>query len=170
MISILTNQDLTKPTLASILTLLQFLYLTLNLNPMSIQALTRNVMKKMNFLDFAIFKVYLISIWILLSIFFPQILQADILFYAIPAILMAIVLIPKTFKKNKKADNFLDQVERNTHQRNTGDISLFKILMILIGLMAAKLFPELLQIDQLIYRWIAVFWASWFISLINHNK
>gem|GEM_PF-6634200 len=62
MISILTNQDLTKPTLASILTLLQFLYLTLNLNPMSIQALTRNVMKKMNFLDFAIFKVYLISI------------------------------------------------------------------------------------------------------------
>gem|GEM_PF-5506726 len=65
---------------------------------------------------------------------------------------MAIVLIPKTFKKNKKADNFLDQVERNTHQRNTGDISLFKILMILIGLMAAKLFPELLQIDQLIYR------------------
>ncbi len=136
---------------------------------MWLEKLTEKVMNQFRFFDFPIFKLYLMSIGVLISMYFPVILELDILFFAILAILMLIVMIPKTLKKNKKASGFFDKIERNAQDRNARDVSLFKVMMVLIWIIAVKLFPQLLELNPLIYRWIALFWASWFISLISHS-
>ena len=106
--------------------------------------------QKLNVLEISFFKFYLVSVTLLLAIWFPVLLSADISVYIVLFVLSMIYTFTVLIKQqwNFYAKMFKKWIWYHAFKKmSMFDISIFKLTMSIFALLLAKLFPVLLTID-----------------------
>lgn len=125
------------------------------------------VVHKLDVCEITLFKIYLIVIALLLAIWIPRLMSISVWIYVW---LTIIFIIPLMIRLVQQKGNYIAKIfsrKKDLHlldKRTLGDITLFKLGMLMIGLLIAKLFPLLLTIHIAIYIGIACFGAGYFMA------
>lgn len=132
-----------------------------------------DISRNLNLYEIAYFKIYMVTVSILISIWFPIVLSLNLYFY----ILLFIVLdIFSIYFLIQKEWNFLKKILKlgNSYKifKNYWifDLGLFKTTLVSFGLLISKIFPILLTVNTWIYLAIFWFWAWYFMSNIYVSK
>jgi len=141
---------------------------------MRIISSSMKVAKDFNILEISFFKLYLIVVALLLSIWFPVILSANLGVYIVILIVSYVAIFSTMFKKqgNFYKTIFTEGLKARIFSNTTMlDISIFKTAVFVTGLLLAKLFPVLLTAHIGWYIWIAGLFIGYYIHWLSHlNK
>ena len=125
-----------------------------------------NTSRNLNILEITIFKFYLVSFVLILSILFPIILSSSIYFYIILFVVLDLLSIVFLVKKEW---NFLKKIFTEKWYRAFKnywvlDFALFKLTLASFWLLLAKVFPVFLEVHIWIYLTIVGFWIWYFLA------
>lgn len=131
--------------------------------------LIKNLMKrthKMSVCEVSIFKLYLFVIALLLAIWFPVLLSADLLVYIVLFVVPFVYIMTSMFKKE---GNFYAKIFKKGNsfcifkKMTMFDVSAFKLAVFSSALLVAKLFPVVLTAHLGWYIWVVAF-TLWYMS------
>jgi len=123
---------------------------------------------KLNLIEVGILKIYLLCVSFLIAIWFPLVLSVHIAIYIIIAAVLYILLMRKFLTKNKNLIKRISIKWFNVHvlkKFSMLDMSLFKILILVIWFIIAWIFPAILTINIAWFTWLAGLWAGHFIGV-----
>lgn len=124
------------------------------------------VWRNLNLVEVSFYKIYLISVSIIIAMLFPIVLAQGILFYLITFIILDILSLIILFNREW---NFLKKVFKKKKYKVfrkywTFDFAIFKITLIFFWLLLVKLLPVLLTINIWIYTFIVWVWIWYYVS------
>lgn len=140
---------------------------------MSFISKSMNIAQNFNVWEISFFKFYLVAVTLLLSIWFPVLLTADLWIY----ITISVILLILTFSVMiQQQGNFYKKIFKKWFwchifkKMSMFDISIFKLTMVSFWLLLAKLFPIVLTVHIARYIIIAGLFIWYYFYPIFHTK
>lgn len=127
-------------------------------------------MKKFRLIDVQIFKFYLLFCGLFLAKLIPGILALNMWWYVLIPALATVYFLTILFKKNSKKVDFIKLWLDRFRNFNMWQITIYKISIVVFGLMLAKVFPELIWANIVLYAIVVWFGVWYFVKMVFVDK